>query len=102
MVFVGVFVWDHGGRGLFSFLTCNFPCKSLIFVSLATVECIGDYFDNRQCGANCSVRFPSLNDLFCCDTKGDRDSEEDRESKGDRDEEVNGDREEIQRGGIRR
>ncbi len=48
------------------------------------------------------MRFPSSNDLFCCDTKGDRDDEEDRESKGDGDEEVNGDREEIQRGGRRR
>jgi hypothetical protein len=73
-----------------------------LFLHYATVECIGDYFDNRQCGANCSVRFPSLNDLFCCDTKGDRDGEEDRESKGDGDKEVNRDREEIGRGGRRR
>jgi hypothetical protein len=70
-----VLAWDHGDHGLFSFLTCNFPCKNLISVSLATVECIGDYFDNRQCGANCSVRFLSLNDFFCYDTKGDRDGE---------------------------
>ncbi len=51
------------------------------------------------------MRFPSFNDFFCSDAiqrEICRDGEEDRESKGDGDEEVNGDREEIQRGGKRR
>jgi hypothetical protein len=33
------------------------------------------------------VRFLSLNDFFCCDTKGDRDGEEDRDRERDGDEE---------------
>ncbi len=55
---------DCGDRGLFSIWTCSFWVKSIISVLLVTTKWKGDYFEIRRCGANCSVRFSSLFNVF--------------------------------------
>jgi hypothetical protein len=58
-------------------LNMQFLCKNLV-----TAKLKGDYFYNRQCAANCSVRIPSS--IFVgCNTKGDRDVDEDGDGDGD-------------------
>ena len=59
-------VSDRGDRGLFSIWTCSFWLKCLISFPLVITTWIGDYFEIRWCGANCSVRFSYFLMFFCC------------------------------------